>query len=68
MKREALIRALRKYARKRDLPFELEKARGKGAHYRVRVGARFTTLQSGELSPFHTNRICQQLEIDPAEL
>ena len=68
MKRDDLIRALRKYARKRGLEFHVMTARGKGAHYRVRLGGNVTTVQSGELSPFHVQRICKQLEIDFAEI
>jgi len=66
--REQLIQAVRRYARKRSLPFEVDTKRGKGAHYRVRLGDRVTTVQSGELSPFHVERICKQLGIDPADL
>lgn len=68
MKRDELIRALRRYARKRDVPFDLDKARGKGAHYRLRMGERVTTVQGGELSPFHIERICKQLAIDVRDL
>lgn len=68
MRREALIRALRRYANKRSLPFEVLTKRGKGAHYRVRLGEKVTTVQSGELTPFHVERICKQLDIDPAAL
>lgn len=66
MNRDDLLRKLRKYARKEGLPFDLQKDRGKGAHYRVRLGDKVTTIQSGELSPFHVRRICTQLGIDPA--
>jgi hypothetical protein len=68
VKREALLRALRRYARKRGIAFDVEPARGKGAHYRVRLAERVTTIQSGELSPFHVERICKQLGIDPADI
>lgn len=68
MKRDDLIRALRRYARKRGVPFDLDRARGKGGHCRLRVGEKVTTVQSGELSPFHVHRICDQLAIDPADL
>jgi hypothetical protein len=46
MNREDLIRALRKYCRKRGLAFEIDTKRGKGAHYLITVGDRRTTLQS----------------------
>lgn len=68
MTRDALIRALRRYARKRDLLFEVDTAGGKGSHYRVRLAGAVTTVQSGELSPFHVQRICRQLGVDPADL
>ena len=68
MKREALIRALRRYARERDIPFDVNSARGKGAHARVRLADRVTTVQSGELSPFHVERICKQLGIESVDL
>ncbi len=67
MNREQLIRALRKYARKRDIPFELMKDRGKGGHFLVEVGAKRTIVQD-KLSPLHVERILKQLEIDPTAL
>lgn len=66
MKREALIRDLRQYARKHNLSFEVDTAAGKGSHYRVRLGTEVTTIQSGELSPFHVKRIREQLKVNPA--
>ncbi len=68
MKRDALIRRLRRYARIRDLVFDLDRGGGKGSHNRVRLGEAITTIQSGELSPFHVGRICRQLQVDLADL
>ena len=68
MKRDALVRALRRYAAKKNLAFELDKAGGKGSHYRLRLGDAVTTVQSGELSPLLVNRICKQLGVDPAAI
>lgn len=68
MTRDALIRALRRYARKRDIPFEVDTGSGKGSHYRARLAEAVTTIQSGELSPFLVQRICRQLKVDPADL
>ena len=68
MKRDALIRALRKFARKQGLTLEVDKGSGKGSHYRARLGEAVTTIQSGELSPFHVDRICKQLKVNPADL
>lgn len=67
VKREALIRDLRKYAKEKGLPFEVDKTKGKGSHYRVRLGDKVTTVQSGELSPFHIKRIREQLLPSPAK-
>lgn len=68
MKRDALIRALRKYARKQGLTLVVDEGSGKGSHYRIRLGEGITTIQSGELDPFHVNRICKQLKVNPADL
>lgn len=68
MKRDDLIRDLRQYARKQGLPFNLVKEKGKGSHYAVYVGDKWTTLQSGEYSPLRVKQICKQLEVDPASL
>jgi hypothetical protein len=46
LNRDGLIRALRRYCRRRGLAFEVDARRGKGAHYLVTVGDRRTTLQS----------------------
>ncbi|ORE89762.1 hypothetical protein [Aurantimonas sp. 22II-16-19i] len=64
MKREALIRELRKRARKEDVAFEVFEVAGKGSHYRIRYGDRVTTLKSGELPPGYVALIKKQLGID----
>ena len=64
MKREALIRELRKLARQQGKDFEVFTDRGKGSHYRVRFGDRITTIQSGELSLLHVRTIRKQLGIE----
>jgi hypothetical protein len=61
MKREALLRELRQYARERGLDFIIKTGRGKGSHYRVYLGDRASTVQSGELTPFHVDRVRKQL-------
>lgn len=63
MKREALIR-VRVLARKGGQEFEVFTNKGKGSHYRVRFGSRFTTIQSGELSNQMVRAIKKQLGID----
>lgn len=68
VKRDDLLRRLRQYARVRNLQFELDRRGGKGGHYRLRLGAVVTTVQSGELTPFHVDRICKQLGIDRRDL
>ncbi len=64
MKREALIRELKKTARKQDVTFHVDTKKGKGSHYIVQFGKVFTTVQSGELTPFHVTRIKKQLGLD----
>ncbi|SFV15905.1 hypothetical protein SAMN02799631_06242 [Methylobacterium sp. 174MFSha1.1] len=68
MKRDALIRLLRRYAKKEGLDFALDTDAGKGSHYRLRLGGRVTTIQSGELTPHRVKRILDQLDVDPAAL
>ena len=67
MKREQLIRALRRYARKSGVPFSVNTKRGDGSHYIVEVGGERTTLQSA-LNPGRIERALKQLKIDPADL
>lgn len=64
MKREALIRELREMARKMQVSFEVFENRGKGSHYRVKLGDRFTTVKSGELTPGYVRLIRKQLGVD----
>lgn len=68
MQREQFLRRLRRLARKHALAFEVDKSLGKGSHYRVRLAGRLTTVQSGDLSPGHVRRICEQLGIAPDDL
>jgi hypothetical protein len=67
MNREQLIRALRKYARKRGLVFVVDTKKGSGSHYRVKLGTEITTVQS-ELNPGRIERLLKQLKVDPADL
>lgn len=46
------------------LDYEEIKDRGKGSHYRVRVGDRFTTIKSGELKPGYVRLIKNQLGVE----
>ena len=67
MNREQLIRALRRYARKRELTFTVDTKKGSGSHYRLRLGDALTTIQS-DLNPGRIERILKQLEIEPGDL
>ena len=64
MKREALIRELRTLARKSGKHFEVAQDHGKGSHYRVFFGDRFTTIKSGELKPGYVALVKKQLGVD----
>jgi hypothetical protein len=64
MKREQFLRQLRHEAKSAGLEFRIDKAAGKGSHYRVYFGSRFTTVQSGELTPFLVRRIRKQLGLE----
>lgn len=64
LKREALLRELRKEARKRGIEFETMMNRGKGGHCLVRAGDRQTTLKSGELTPTYVRLVRKQLGLD----
>lgn len=64
MKREALLRELRDTARRLKLDFEVVENRGKGSHYRVRLGDKSTTIKFCELTPTYIRLIRKQLGID----
>jgi hypothetical protein len=63
MKREQLISALRKWCRKNGVHFAIDIEGGKGSHYKVTVGDRWTIIQSGELLPHHVDTVLRQLGI-----
>lgn len=67
MNRDQLVRALRRYCRKREIPLSVDKKKGNGSHYRVKVGDKVSTLQM-ELNPGRIERFLKQLAIDPADL
>lgn len=67
MNRDQLVRALRRYCRKRGIALEVDKKKGNGSHYRVKVGGAISTLQM-ELNPGRIERFLKQLGIDPADL
>lgn len=63
MKREQLIKELRKLARKEGKAFEVFEDNGKGSHYRVTYDGRSTTIKSGEMTPLYVQIIKKQLGI-----
>jgi hypothetical protein len=63
VKREDLIRELRKLARKHNVHFRVLPGRGKGSHYRIEFAERWTIVQAGELKPMQVQRIRKQLGI-----
>ena len=64
MKREALIRELRKLAKERSVNFEVIENEGKGSHYRVKFAGKRTIIKSGELTPTYVRLVKKQLGID----
>lgn len=64
MKREALIRELRKLAKLHGVEFQEVKNRGKGSHCQVYFGEKSTTIKSGELRPGYVTLIKKQLGIE----
>lgn len=65
--RDQFLQALRRYGRKNRLEFNVDKTRGKGSHYVVAVGDRFTTVQD-KLNPGRIQRILRQLGISPGDV
>ena len=61
------VRRARSYARKTGQGFHFDPAHGKGSHGRLYIGARFTTVQRGELSKGMLAAMLRQLDIDRKE-
>ena len=61
------IRRARDYARKTGQSFHFDPTHGKGSHGRAYVGARFTTVQRGELTRGILAAMLRQLSIDRRE-
>ena len=62
MNRDQFLRALRAYCRDQNLQGpRFDAARGKGGHGRVYVGARFTTIRSGEIGRALHRAMLEQL-------
>lgn len=64
VKRDDLIRELRKIAKEQGLTFEITENRGKGSHYRVKLGGRRTIIKSGDLTPLCVRLVKKQLGIE----
>ena len=63
MTREQLIKAIRKWCRANGVAFALDVKGGKGGHYKVTVGERWTIVQSSNLHPHYIDAILRQLDI-----
>ncbi len=61
------IRRAKDYARKTGQSFRFDPTHGKGSHGRVYVGARFATVQRGELQKGVLAAMLRQLRIDRKE-
>ncbi|WP_039761463.1 hypothetical protein [Bartonella queenslandensis] len=57
MEREALLRELRKEARKRGIHYSKAPDAGKGSHYLVTLGNKTTVIKSGELTSLYVKII-----------
>lgn len=64
MKRDQVIRLLRRDARKAGGELIVDEARGKGGHYVVRFDGRFAVIQSGEITPKMERTIRKQLGLE----
>lgn len=71
MKRDELIRRLRRLARKRRVDFEVIAARGKGGHWTIRYGeVRMPVPQSGggDLAPGTLHAILRRFGLRRSDL
>ena len=64
---QEFIRRARAYARKTGQTWRFDPARGKGSHGRIYIGARFATIQHGELAKGVLAAMFRQLNIDGRE-
>lgn len=63
MKRDQLLRELRKIAREQGKTFEILVDKGKGSHMRVKLGEKTTIIKDGEMNPGYVKLIRKQLGI-----
>jgi hypothetical protein len=61
VKRDQFIRELTKDAKALGLQLVVDKVHGKGSHYVVRLGERFTTIKSGEITRLMARIMRKQL-------
>jgi hypothetical protein len=64
------IRRLRRLARQRRIPFDMNTRRGRGSHRIVYFGIRWTTVKDleEEVGKGLLRQMCKDLGVDPAEL
>ena len=67
MNGKQFTKAAKVWANARGLPFSVEASRGKGGHQILRVGDRWTTVQTGELKPGVFHAMLKQLGIPKEE-
>ncbi len=63
MKRDQLLRELRKIAKEQGRTFEFFTDSGKGSHIRVKLGDKKTTIKDGEMNPGYVKLILKQLGV-----
>jgi len=68
MKREKLIKGIRRWARDSEVSFEIDEIAGKGSHIRVFVGSKSTIVKHGELPPSYVDLVLKQLGIPKDEI
>jgi hypothetical protein len=66
-KRDRFIAQLREAAAAQNLPFRIEKRRGKGGHALVWVGKRFTTPPAREIDPKTARKIRKALGLGESQ-
>jgi hypothetical protein len=64
VKRDRFLHVLRSEAKALGLEFRVDRAAGKGSHYRVYAGRKFSTVQSGDLTPLMMRTIRRQLGLE----
>lgn len=67
MNGKQFIRQATKWAKAHGQAITVEASRGKGGHQIVRIGARWTTVQTGELKPGVFHAMLKQLGIPKEE-